>query len=80
MSTPKLALELNDLWAAEGRSYRLGRHGVAHLWAIWNERPDSGQPLLSIVGSEERAVAQAHAWANPDATTRKADPPAIAAA
>ena len=80
MSTPKLALELNDLWAAEGRSFRLGRHGVAHLWAIWNERPDSGQPLLFIVGSEERAVAQAHAWANPDVTTRKADPPAIAAA
>ncbi|MEZ5860599.1 MAG: hypothetical protein R3D28_16750 [Geminicoccaceae bacterium] len=80
MSTPKLAQELNDLWAAEGRSYRLGRHGVAHLWAIWHDRPDSGQPLLFIVGSEERAVAQAHAWANPDAGAGKADQPASAAA
>ncbi len=79
MSIPKLALELNDLWAAEGRSYRLGRHGVAHLWAIWNERPDSGQPLLFIVGSEERAVAQAHAWANPDVKTKKAGPATAAA-
>ncbi|MEZ5865510.1 MAG: hypothetical protein R3D25_16120 [Geminicoccaceae bacterium] len=41
---------------------------------------DSGQPLLFIVGSEERAVAQAHAWANPDAGARKADQPASAAA
>lgn len=79
MSTPKLALELNDLWAAEGRTYRLGRHGVAHLWAIWNEKPDSGQPLLFIVGSEERAVAQAHAWANPEAKARKAGPATAAA-
>ena len=67
MSTPELACELNELWASEGRPYRLGKQGVAQLWAIRGARGDIGQPLLFIVGREEQAVARAHAWANPDA-------------
>ena len=56
MSTPELACELNELWASEGRPYRLGKHGIAQLWAIRSARGEAGQPLLFIVGREERAV------------------------
>lgn len=62
MTKPELVCELNELWAAEDRPFRLGKHGVAHLWAVWSVRAEAGQPLLFIVGNEDRAVAQAYAW------------------
>jgi len=60
---PRSAFELNTFWAAEQVPYRLDRRGVAHLWAVCAAGRDLETPLLFIVGSEGRAVAQALRWA-----------------
>ena len=80
MSTPELVCELNELWASEGRPFRLGKHGIGQLWAVRGARGEAGQPLLFIVGREERAVAPAHAWANRAATAGASTVPAPLAA